>query len=211
MELYIARHGQTFGNIGEDSSCDPALTPLGLRQVQLLGERMANIPLDCIIASPLQRAVQTAQAVAERQNGTSAVEILPEVMEFDPEPGFMPQDMNTLRTICPTAIPCPFSEHTTVPPETWAEGYERAKWVIEQLHKRFSGETTRVFIAAHGHFNNLLLHAATGIPIQEHFNFSQYNGCLNLVRFITWEGHAHTQFTFFNNHSHLPLDLITGT
>ena len=68
MILYIARHGESRGNTGEDTGHDPTLSDKGILQARLLGERMKNIPLDHIFSSPLKRAVQTAEETASLKN-----------------------------------------------------------------------------------------------------------------------------------------------
>lgn len=210
MDLYIARHGQTLSNIGMDSSHDSALTELGKKQVDYLGEYMAAEELDCIIASPLQRAVMTAQAVASHQSKPVTVEIWPELMEFGTPAGYEGLPMEQLRAICPSAVLCPLTKQTALPEETWEQGLLRGERVVAALRERFPKEGQKVFLAAHGHFNNHLLHAATGLAWHDHFNFSQYNAGVSLVRFIIWQGEPHTQFTYFNAHGHIPPELRTG-
>lgn len=65
MKLYLARHGETDLNIDEryQGSSDAPLNARGLAQAHALA---AALPGDIthIVASPLQRALQTAQAVA---------------------------------------------------------------------------------------------------------------------------------------------------
>ena len=57
MLLYFIRHG--------DPCYDPdCLTPLGLRQAEAVGRRLARYGLDRIYASPMKRAMQTAQPAA---------------------------------------------------------------------------------------------------------------------------------------------------
>ena len=68
MILYIARHGESLGNTGEDTGHDPKLSVKGMRQAELLGERMKNLRLDAVFSSPLTRAVQTAESTAFFQN-----------------------------------------------------------------------------------------------------------------------------------------------
>ena len=68
MKVYLARHGQTVWN-RRDVVCgrtDIPLTEKGLQQARELAEQVAAAPVDLILASPLQRAQQTAQVVAER-------------------------------------------------------------------------------------------------------------------------------------------------
>ena len=58
MLLFFVRHG--------DPCYDPdSLTPLGLRQAEAIGRRLAQYGLDRIYASPMKRAMQTAQPAAE--------------------------------------------------------------------------------------------------------------------------------------------------
>src|SRR5262245_43646512 len=66
VNLYLIRHGETPYNrdgLGLGRA-DVALTDLGERQAAALGRRFATVKLDKIICSPLQRARQTAAAVA---------------------------------------------------------------------------------------------------------------------------------------------------
>ena len=58
MLLYFIRHG--------DPCYEPdSLTPLGLRQAEAVGRRLAGKGLDRVVASPMKRARQTAQPAAE--------------------------------------------------------------------------------------------------------------------------------------------------
>lgn len=70
MKIYIARHGETVWN-AEDRVCgrtDVPLTEKGREQARELGEKMKDLPIDVIFASPLSRAKQTAEYVAEKKN-----------------------------------------------------------------------------------------------------------------------------------------------
>ena len=81
MILYIARHGESLGNTGEDTGSDPILSEKGKTQASLLGQRMKKIKLDAVFSSPLKRAVETAQATAVYQN--KEVIILPDCFEVE--------------------------------------------------------------------------------------------------------------------------------
>ena len=70
--LYITRHGETTWN-AQGLVCghaDIELTEKGKQQAEKLAEKVANleIPITKIIHSPLQRARDTAQAVAKKVN-----------------------------------------------------------------------------------------------------------------------------------------------
>jgi probable phosphoglycerate mutase len=66
MRLFVTRHGQTTWN-EKNLICgrtDAPLTELGKQQAAMLADKTANLGIDLIIASPLQRALDTAKAVA---------------------------------------------------------------------------------------------------------------------------------------------------
>ena len=66
MKLYVARHGQTDWNVLNKvcGSTDRSLNEKGFEQAKALGERVKNLGIDVIIASPMTRAQQTAKAVS---------------------------------------------------------------------------------------------------------------------------------------------------
>ena len=68
MKIYVARHGETSWN-ARNIICGRTDVPLnerGKEQAMLLAERLAGVSIDRIIASPMIRARQTAEAVAEK-------------------------------------------------------------------------------------------------------------------------------------------------
>ena len=73
--LILIRHGRTGANAdGVLAGWTPGvfLDAEGEAQAARLGERLAEVRLDALIASPLDRAVQTADAVAARQHAALA-------------------------------------------------------------------------------------------------------------------------------------------
>lgn len=70
MKLYVARHGETEWN-RRNRICgrtDSPLTELGRYQAEQLADRLDDVSIDVIIASPLSRAQDTAMAVARRKH-----------------------------------------------------------------------------------------------------------------------------------------------
>lgn len=83
MKLYVTRHGETAWNV-ENKVCgvtDVALTERGREQARALAERVRERPVDRIISSPMKRARETAQIIAERCGLT--VETDPRLREQD--------------------------------------------------------------------------------------------------------------------------------
>lgn len=67
MELLLIRHGQAEPIKGAEApELDYPLTERGREQARLLAERLAGAPPDLLYASPILRARQTAEIVADR-------------------------------------------------------------------------------------------------------------------------------------------------
>ena len=66
--VYLARHGQTALNESGvlRGLLDPPLDETGRRQAALLGQFLGRLRLSLVAASPLRRARETAQPVADR-------------------------------------------------------------------------------------------------------------------------------------------------
>jgi len=81
--IYLIRHAQSEGNLSRrfQGRLDAPLTELGMKQAGALVRRFAAIPLHAVYASPLSRAVQTAQALAAPRNLNLTTD--PALMEMD--------------------------------------------------------------------------------------------------------------------------------
>ena len=68
MIFYLIRHGESLYNAEGriQGQSDVALSPLGLRQSEAIADALAGESIDAVFASPLRRAVQTAQPIAAR-------------------------------------------------------------------------------------------------------------------------------------------------
>jgi probable phosphoglycerate mutase len=68
MLLYCVRHGESAYNAEGriQGQSDVPLSGLGHRQSRAVAEALSGLPVQAIYASPLRRAMQTAQPVAER-------------------------------------------------------------------------------------------------------------------------------------------------
>jgi 2,3-bisphosphoglycerate-dependent phosphoglycerate mutase len=66
VRLFLVRHGVTPYNIQAryTGQADIPLSPLGVRQAEAVGFRLASEHIDAIVSSDLQRARVTAQAIA---------------------------------------------------------------------------------------------------------------------------------------------------
>jgi len=82
-ENILVRHGETEWNVEEiyRGRIDVELSEVGIKQAQLLGRYLGNLKLAAIYSSPLQRAVHTANILAQYQN--VAVQVTDGLMDLD--------------------------------------------------------------------------------------------------------------------------------
>ena len=66
VELIIVRHGRPERVEGIDGGADPALTPIGHRQAEAMALWLSVESIDAIYVSPMVRAMQTCDPLAER-------------------------------------------------------------------------------------------------------------------------------------------------
>jgi len=68
--IYFTRHGETEWNrqLRFQGSKNSELTEKGILAAELLSDRIEELDLDCIIASPLKRAFQTAEIVKGKKD-----------------------------------------------------------------------------------------------------------------------------------------------
>jgi broad specificity phosphatase PhoE len=68
MILHCVRHGESVYNAEGrvQGQSDVPLSELGLRQSEAVAERLAALPVQALYSSPLRRAMQTAELVAEK-------------------------------------------------------------------------------------------------------------------------------------------------
>ncbi|KZE90161.1 histidine phosphatase family protein [Microbacterium sp. TNHR37B] len=85
--LYLVRHGEHLD--AEHGLEDGPLSPRGRRQAELLADRLSAVPLSAVRHSPLERAAETARAVAHRLPSVSPE---PSALLFDCVPTAMTPD-----------------------------------------------------------------------------------------------------------------------
>ena len=74
MDLVLVRHAEPVRIVAAEGPADPPLTERGLRQAEAAAAWLSEESFDAIYASPLRRALQTAEAVAAPHDLEIAVE-----------------------------------------------------------------------------------------------------------------------------------------
>jgi phosphoserine phosphatase len=81
--IILVRHGETDWNVEEifRGGIDVELNENGVRQAQLLGSYLADVPITEIFSSPLKRATKTAEMIAFRRSIN--IKLAPELTDFN--------------------------------------------------------------------------------------------------------------------------------
>lgn len=85
-DLYIFRHGETDFNLQhkwQGCGVDSLLNETGKKQADMLAEKVCNLGMTRLYCSPLLRAVQTANRIAQRSKKDLPVVILQDLCEGD--------------------------------------------------------------------------------------------------------------------------------
>lgn len=85
MELILVRHALPERSDGDNASADPTLSGVGVRQAEATAAFLADEPIHAVYASPLRRACQTAQPLADILG--VPVQIAEGLREIDPFSG----------------------------------------------------------------------------------------------------------------------------
>lgn len=69
MKLYLVRHGESLANKEEfHHTPETPLSEDGIKQAEVVAERLKNIEIDFIYSSPQERAKQTAEIISKQKN-----------------------------------------------------------------------------------------------------------------------------------------------
>ncbi|WP_166996987.1 histidine phosphatase family protein [Paramicrobacterium fandaimingii] len=183
--LYIARHGaaDAFGE----------LTSTGRQQAELLGARLATLPIDAVWHSPLPRAADTALTIAQHlpsvplHESAELIDHVPWVPPIDEMPSTMRGFFDGFDA------------------DEAADGHRIATALVEKFAAAptTDDDTYEVLITHDYPIAWLLRHALDAPPIRW-FGISSANTALTVLEFRP--GHAAT-LVMFNDMSHLPVEL----
>ena len=228
MLLYFIRHG--------DPCYDPdSLTPLGLRQAEAIGRRLARYGLDRIYASPMKRAMQTAQPAAE----LLGKEIIP--VDFASEQHAW--DELTLRhadgsrswaSMHPgmqrlfasdevRALGMRWYDHSAFADTTFKSGMERVAresdaWLLslgyaragrEGVYRAVRENDERIALFAHAGFGGAFLSHVLGVPYPQHSQtFELSHSSLTVIEFKEKNGVCIPRVMTLSNDAHLYHEML---
>jgi len=190
LKIILIRHGETAWNAERrlQGHLDIPLNAEGERQARLLAGALAAEPLDLIVSSDLQRARQTAQAVATLRGMPLLVEpglrercyggfeglLYSEIEQRFPAE-FAAWQARDVDAILPDGKNCG---------ESFRQFYERATCAILGLAQAYPGRS--IAMVAHGGVLECAYRMALGLPLETPRDFKVFNASIN--RFHLEEG-----------------------
>lgn len=204
-KVYLIRHCQSMGNIEHkfQGQFDADISPDGAKQLELLGLRFRNEPIDVIYTSPLKRARMTAEAIAKYHKNIDLIE----------EPGFIEIDCGRMENLLLSEVAVQFPEVAMdwdkAPDlcrfpggETMAQVYERVNAALDKVIAENPGKT--MVVTTHGGVLRNLYARITygeliGIRKSEVFGNTGVSTLIAEDGRLSWES--------INNLDHLPEDM----
>ncbi len=208
VEILLIRHGETAWNAEKrmQGHLDIGLNAAGLRQAAALGHALRHEQLDVIISSDLQRALQTAQAVAAGREMAVATDAGLRERCFGVFEGLLYADLATAH---PHAYAAWKARELDVryPPgvnkaETLREFSARALATIGRLAA--AGAHRKIALVTHGGVLECAYRAATGTSLQSARDFDILNASVNRLHWTP----AGMQVAHWGDVRHLQDDLL---
>jgi 2,3-bisphosphoglycerate-dependent phosphoglycerate mutase len=167
-DFVFLRHGESIGNAEErfQGQSDYPLTEAGRQQAQQLAARWAmdGVDLDLVVTSPLVRAWETANIIADALR--IPVEVDPIWMERNAGEIAGLTRQETQEKFPDAELRTPYDAFGDSGEGDW-ELFLRAGTAVHQLLKR---PPARYLIVTHGGLLNKVMYAVLGIPVQSHFS-----------------------------------------
>lgn len=164
MSIYYARHGQTEWNL-QGRLCGRADIPLtgeGREQARLLAKSLLDKNLDLVITSPLMRARETGQAVADLCHVPIREDARLIEMDFGTCDGADAQD--PVFRFHKTQFVLGFPEG-----ETWMQVAARAYALIGEVREQYAGKN--VLLLTHGCVSAVIYSYSHRITNEAFLNF----------------------------------------
>lgn len=180
MHLFLIRHGETLPNLRREFQGigDFTLTEKGISQAQSIASFFSNIEIDSLYVSPMERAMQSANPLAEakalspitipafhevdcgRWEGVSFFKVL------EREGELLRQWLTDGETPAPEG-------------ESLGDVYRRIQAPLHEIVDRHRHSSDNVAIVAHGAVNRAVICQLLGVPPDRAFCFEQENACIN--------------------------------
>ena len=220
LELYLIRHGQSFGNVGYGrenltlkEANDPYLTEKGVMQADTCGKYLAETDFDAVYSSGLLRAVQTANEILKHQKTDKELQILPLLTEVgisDEYNGVCIDEIKEVRSNSqladgvdesrPLVFQNPMNDEEAL--------YQRAADTVEYFRTRYkNGE--KVAAVSHAAFMTFIVFGIMGFNKSPAFDIDFNNTSITKIVFYKKGTNKYGDIVFeqINNTAHLELHM----
>jgi broad specificity phosphatase PhoE len=184
--VYLIRHGATQHNdanppLLQGRGIDLGLSETGRQQARKTAAFLSHYSLDAVYASPLKRAVETADFVARAHQ--LAVQIIPEFIEADVG-AWEGRSWDEISKTEP-------DRHAQFLADPAMHGYrdgENLTQVLERTMPAFehvigNNAGRRIAVVGHNVVNRVILARLIGAPLPRYRNVNQDNGGINVLRY----------------------------
>ena len=204
VELLVIRHGETAWNAEKrlQGHLDIGLNALGLQQAAALGQALRDVRLDAIISSDLQRARQTAEAIAAHHRMAVTTDVGLRERCFGAFEGLLYGELESrhpsaYRSWMARELDSRYPSGINQA-ETLREFSARALAAIDRLA---TGSPRRIALVTHGGVLECAYRSATGTSLRLARDFDILNASVNRLRWTPDD----MQILDWGNVSHLNL------
>lgn len=205
--LYLIRHGATAANeqrpyVLQGQGVNHGLSETGKRQASQLGSFLGDRKIHHVYSSPMVRAVETAQAIA--QHHALDVKTIDEILEVNVgqwETLNWDEVMRDYPDEYRRFMDDP-AQNGYVGGESYQDVFQRCQPVLGRLLDKHHGET--VVLVAHNVVNRVLLAPLLGIELRRAKDVRQTNAGINVIKHRGGE----TNLITLNSVFHLDDELL---
>ncbi len=183
MRILLARHGETPWNAEGryQGQIDIPLSPVGEAQAAALGQRLRDLPIGRAVASPLSRALRTAE-LALGEERTRMLDIDPDLQEIahGEWEGLLASEIDG-------KDPARLRAWREEPDTVLMPGGESLRQVLDRSWRGLArameglGRDDTLLLVAHDAVNRVLLCRIMGLPLSRLWSFRQAPTTLNLL------------------------------
>lgn len=195
QEIWLIRHGASLWNKEQihqgQSYLEPGLAPEGISQAAAIGRKLKSEKIAAIYASPLPRTVQTARVINLQLDYLAKIftelglkEITHGVVDGTSYQTIFTKYSEGWKKWLDREIRMPLFPGGESQLEAQARMI-RAMYVLARASNYNYRYDQKIIVVAHGGVNKLFLAHISGLPIKNHFDIAQENGCINI---LLWDG-----------------------
>lgn len=184
--ILLIRHGATDANllrpyILQGRTLNGPLSTTGRQQVEQAGKFLSSFPIDHVYASPMLRAVQSAEIIAEPHGLT--VETVEDIAEVDVGE-WESKSWDIIEQLDPD-YHRQFMENPADIPYKGGESYRdvRNRVVPAFLHLASQHIGKMIAVVAHNVVNRALLAETLQLDLRHAKEIKQHNACINILRY----------------------------